>query len=149
MRSSLLQSKLYGNSVWKVTPKTSQTAATTLKISVQAWSYCHAHKSSGKIKVRPCSWTQTWSELHSPNFTCLPSWELKYPTYERGKSSSQVPLKGIWYLSSLESISPFPNQPYLLGIRMCPPICQATIRVARCCFVWVLQFGAVSKCQLS
>jgi len=24
----------------------------------------------------------------------LPSWELKYPTYEKGTSSSQVPLKG-------------------------------------------------------
>ena len=31
---------------------------------------------------------------------------------------------------------------------MCVTICQATIRVAGCCFVWVLQFGAVPKCQL-
>ena len=101
MRSCLLQSKLYGNSNWKVTvtPKTSQTA--TVGMSVQAWSYCHAHKSWGDIMVR-----------------ALNSLILSSPTYERGNSSSRVPLKRIWYASSLQGISPFPNQPDLLGQKL-------------------------------
>lgn len=32
----------------------------------------------------------------------LPSWELTYPTYGTGQSSSQLPSNGIWYLGSLE-----------------------------------------------
>lgn len=66
-------------------------------MSVQAWSYCHAHKSWGDIMVR-----------------ALNSLILSSPTYERGNSSSRVPLKRIWYASSLQGISPFPNWPDLL-----------------------------------